>query len=138
MNSLSEIAFKQIEDNFWYGAYGEFRVVMMKDCSYINATKMCISCGKELCEWLTIKSTEDLFDAFLAEYDVHNPPCKFVHNPRQTDVERLIYGAYLHPDLIPSVAGWISPCFQSKLCRVVNKYIVLQYEHELAKKDECK
>ena len=43
---ISEVAFEQIQDNYWYGAYGEFRVIMMKDTGYINATKMCNDGGK--------------------------------------------------------------------------------------------
>ena len=43
-----------------------------------------------------------------------------------------ISGTYCHPDLIPSIAGWISPEFQLKANRVVNGYIIAQYKTQLA------
>ena len=41
-------------------------------------------------------------------------------------------GTYIHPDLVPSVAGWISADFQIKANRVVNAYIVRQYKNSIA------
>ena len=56
-STISDVCFEQIRDNYWYGAYGEFRVVMMKDCGYINATKMCSSGGKDFWKWSRLKSS---------------------------------------------------------------------------------
>ena len=44
---ISELVFDQIEGNFWYATYGPFRVIMMKDTGYVNATKVCSSGGKK-------------------------------------------------------------------------------------------
>ena len=60
---ISEIAFEQIQGNFWYGAYGEFRVIMMKDSGYINATKMCSSGGKDYNLWARNNAGKVLVDA---------------------------------------------------------------------------
>src|SRR3977135_1317018 len=49
--NLSDIAYEQIEGNFWYGCYGVFRVVMMKGCGFINATRLCSDGNKELKHW---------------------------------------------------------------------------------------
>ena len=46
----SELAFQHIKGNYWYAAYGEFKVIMDKTNGYISATKMCTSGGKELCD----------------------------------------------------------------------------------------
>src|SRR3981189_3413734 len=136
---LSEIAFKQTSNNFWYGAYCEFRVIMMKDSGYINTTKMCSSGGKEYSDWLKNKSSKELIQAVetLMERDMvlenmqassmsHNLTledlsrriigdrsfaCKKV-NPSKTSVEdRIISGTYCHPDLIHHIACWVSPDF---------------------------
>src|SRR3981189_3946277 len=63
LKMLSEIAFEQIEGNYWYAAYGPFRVVMMKDTGYINATKMCGAGGKDYCDWLKNKYSKELIQA---------------------------------------------------------------------------
>ena len=59
---ISEVTFEQISGNYWYGAYGEFRVVMMKDTGYINATKMCTSGGKIFREWSRLKGSTELIN----------------------------------------------------------------------------
>jgi KilA-N domain len=56
----SELAFQHIKGNYWYAAYGEFKVIMDKTNGYINATKMCTSGGKELCDWIKNKSSQEL------------------------------------------------------------------------------
>src|SRR3981189_3967908 len=150
---ISEIAFQQIQGNFWYGAYGEFRVIMMKDNGYINATKMCSSGGMVYKKGSRLISSHELIQALekdLALENTHDasastlrdgkgqiwtlpsPLCKVVHNLNQTDKERIISGTYIHPDLVPSAAGWISPGFQIMANRVTNGYITMQYKAHLA------
>ena len=60
---LSELVFEQIEGNFWYAAYGPFRVVMMKDNGYINATKMCTDGDKHFFRWKENKTSQALIQA---------------------------------------------------------------------------
>src|SRR5271156_2983060 len=59
-NMLSDIGFEQSVGNFCYVAYGPFRIVMMKDSGYINATKICSSGGKENREWARLKNSQEL------------------------------------------------------------------------------
>ena len=61
--NISDVCFAEIQDNYWYGAYGDFRVVMMKDSGYINATKLCTSGGKDYCDWAKNKSSKQLIQA---------------------------------------------------------------------------
>src|SRR5271156_5450468 len=49
----------------------------------------------------------------------------------KTDKDKLISGTYIHPDLVPSVAFWISSEFQIKANRVVNGYVTRQYNEQL-------
>ena len=155
---INEVAFEQIQDNFWYAAYGPFRVVMMKDTGYINATKMCISGGKDYCDWARLKSSHQLIDAVEKKMALENkydtsaltlqhripqmcglrsPPCKIVHNFNQTVEERLISGTYCHPLLIPHIACWVSADFALKVSEVVNGYMVAQYKAQLADANEA-
>src|SRR5204862_1909758 len=69
---ISEVAFEQIQDNYWHGAYGPFRVVMMKDTGYINATKMCTSGGKDFCDWARLKGNHQLIDALKMKMVLEN------------------------------------------------------------------
>ena len=63
LKMLSQIAYKQIRDNLWLGQYGDFKVVMMKDCGFINATKLCKDGGKQLKNWLANETSKCLIRA---------------------------------------------------------------------------
>src|SRR5258708_40149170 len=69
---ISDIAFEQIEGNYWYGAYGEFRVVMMKDNGYINATKLCRDGNKDFCDWSRLKGSYELIKAVEEQMVLEN------------------------------------------------------------------
>src|SRR5438477_10843698 len=71
---ISEVAFEQISGNYWYAAYGSFRVVMMKDTGYINATKMCTSGGKIFREWSRLKGSTELINALEKQMALENTP----------------------------------------------------------------
>src|SRR5271163_1952607 len=69
------VCFEQIQGNYWYGAYGEFRVVMMKDCGWVNATKMCASGGKRFENWAANDSSKRLIKALqnFVMQEAHSP-----------------------------------------------------------------
>ena len=71
-NMISKVCFEQIRDNYWYGAYGEFRVVMMKDSGYINASNLRASGGKEFYNWSRLKSSTDLSHALQTMLALEN------------------------------------------------------------------
>ena len=128
---LADIAFEQISGNYWHAAYGPFRVIMMKDSGYINATKLCSSGGKEYNKWARLESSRQLIEALERHQALENtqasfatpnftlqnanrhimrlasPPCIFVKTTNNTSIEQLISGTYCHPDLVPSIAGWM-------------------------------
>ena len=130
---LSEIAFEQIKDNYWYGAYGEFRVVVDKSTGYINASKMCCDGGKDFYNWSRLKGSHELVEALVLENSLadvsadldymqtHTKPqiwglvCKSITTAKLSTEDKLIAGTYCHPDLIPSIAGWVSPSFALKV-----------------------
>src|SRR5277367_4265484 len=60
---LSAICFEHIKDDYWYGAYGEFRVVMMKTNGWVNASKMCKDGGKLFKNWLANEASQRLIRA---------------------------------------------------------------------------
>ena len=49
--------------NYWHAAYGPFRVVMMKDTGYINATNLCSSGGKEYKDWTRNNTARELIES---------------------------------------------------------------------------
>ena len=112
---LTDIAFEEISESYWYAAYGPFRVVMMKDCIYTNATKMCKDGDKIYSKWSHLKSSQELMEVVTRKLNdtkvleniqstlpntlgdgnnqkrtLPSPPCKIIQTMNSTDVERLI------------------------------------------------
>src|SRR5438477_5437675 len=120
---INEVTFEQIQDNYWYGAYGEFRVVMMKSNGYINATKMCNDGGRRFFDWSQLKSTHQLIQAHEKQMVLENTqtnstnpdfalrdtetvfpvslssPCISIMTSNKTMTDCIISGTYCHPDL---------------------------------------
>ena len=138
----SDVCFEQIKGNFWYGVYGEFRVVIMRDNGWVNATKMCKSGGKEFKHWIENAGSKHLVKILenLHTEEARSPSStcgsgeagipttgnlvmKRVLTQKKTDEDKLIEGVYVHSDLVPSIAGWISPEFQIKCNRIINGLI---------------
>ena len=119
---------------------------------YINATKMCQNAGKEYSNWSRLKGSQELIqtlhsfmvqeglsdnadltlgDANHQMWGLASSPCIFKKTDNNTHVQQIISGTYAHPDLIPSIAGWISPEFQIKANRIVNGYMKQGYKIRL-------
>jgi hypothetical protein len=62
-NELQRIIFEDINDDFGYGNYGEFRVIIMKKNGYINVTKLCSLAKKQFCHWKTNKFSTEFLNA---------------------------------------------------------------------------
>lgn len=123
VNPLEHIAFEDISDEYCYGKYGDFNVIMMKKNGYINATKMCRDISeqteskKEFRNWKENKSARKLVDYISASAGI--PPDELFVQPI---VANEIRGTYVHPKLIPHIASWASPKFAVKVADIVNKY----------------
>jgi KilA-N domain/Protein of unknown function (DUF3627) len=155
----SELAFQQIKGNYWYAAYGEFKVVMDKSNGYINATRMCALAGKEFKPWkrnvLSQKLMHDLQNQIQGDMVLANTQlsiensdlplgeangrilplasfvCKKVFMDKSSEYGCIISGTYCHPDLIPHIACWVSPSFALKVSRIINGYSVNEYKAKL-------
>src|SRR3977135_4042888 len=131
--NLSDIAYEQIEGNFWYGCYGVFRVVMMKDCGFINVTRLCSDGNKELKHWYENQSSKELLQCLaskLGEDDWIGSILvrKVVKTFNQTNIEKTVSGTYYNPLIIPHIACWISPDFAIRVSEIVNHFLLGEYK----------
>src|SRR3977135_2296241 len=134
--NLSDIAYEQIEGNFWYGCYGVFRVVMMKDCGFINATKLCADGGKDLSYWFANQISKELMRCLSMKLgecgDIESILVrKVVKTFNQTDIEKAVSGTYFNPLIIPHIACWISPDFAIRVSEIVNHFLLGEYRDRL-------
>ena len=55
--SLSDCAYEHIKDTFYYGLFGDFKLVIDKATGYFNATKLCIEGGKNYFHWTRLEKS---------------------------------------------------------------------------------
>jgi hypothetical protein len=157
---LSAICFEQIRDNYFYGQYGEFKVVIMKDNGYINATKLCMDGGRKFKNWLANEASKALIrtlekqlrleasDSTMVENAEADNTCQdqparipadtpkalqFVQAGNYHKAGTLITGTYIHSLLVCHVACWISPEFAFKVSKIINGFIITEYKLQVEK-----
>jgi hypothetical protein len=59
MNTLSELIYEPVNEEYGWGLYGEFRVLIRRKDGYVNVTKLCKDGGKELSDWTRLERQEN-------------------------------------------------------------------------------
>jgi KilA-N domain/Protein of unknown function (DUF3627) len=128
--SLESIVFEKINEQFGWGQYGDFKILIRLSDNYVNATKLCTDGGKLFGHWIVNQKSKDLVDQLGRTYRISD---RFSCLSEVTAYGET-RGTYVHPDLVPHIASWISAEFAIKVSRIVNEHIVREYQWELNKK----
>ena len=134
MSFLKDICFEQIKDNYWYGMFGDFKLIIDVNTGYFNASKLCKDGGKRFHKWLENQQSKQLINYIR----------KSLEAPNSVGLENTIFyeirgryatqyncnGTYVCEDLITSIACWISPEFTVKVNKIAKDY----YKNEYIKK----
>ena len=109
--SLNRIIFEYINNEYAYGQYGNFKVIMMTSNRYINATKLCKQYGKRYEHWSRNDCNKELIDEVDKEISLTHIRASEIINKSfiiKTDEKNELRGTYVHKLLIPHIASWIS------------------------------
>ena len=85
---LADIAYEQIAGKFWYGSYGVFRVIIMKDCGFINATRLCSDGGKELKHWYENQISKELLQCLATKLGEGSIDCVVIRKLVQLPIRQ--------------------------------------------------
>ena len=112
MSNLSDIVFEHINEKYAYGAYGDFKVIMMKKNSYINATKLCDEHKKLFKNWSRNMQNEELINEVKKEINYSKLSTTEDIDPIITikggnKKLQIVTGTYVHPLLMPDIIKWI-------------------------------
>ncbi|QGM48861.1 N1R/p28-like protein [Magpiepox virus] len=118
---------------------------MMKENGFINATKLCKLGNKRFRDWLRLDGSKELIE----ELEYINSLWKIkssradlrgmiieVKNESKGKHQYEVSGSYIHQDLIPHIASWISPSFAIKVSKIINCYVSGKYEFKLKENEE--
>ena len=124
-SDIRSIIYEDIDNDFSWGQYFEFKVIIMKRNGFINATKLCQNdgSGKKFKEWPRNKSSQELVAELEASPDSPGKSLiKIVTGPNLTR------GTYAHSLLISTIAMWASSKFGLKVNRIVKDFSIRTYK----------
>jgi hypothetical protein len=124
----TSLEFETINEKYSTAKYGDFNVLIDMTNGYINATKLCKNGGKQFCHWLENKGSKELIKEFE---NVENSSKIVIYQVRNGIKFNNINGTYVHPDLIPHIASWISSKFACKVSKIINEWKQSSPENEV-------
>lgn len=131
--SLNDICYEQIKDNFYYGKFGDFTLVIDKNTGCFNATKLCqLSPKKRFADWTKLSRSQELLDYYNKKnfrLEI-SPSWNYEIKGNNRTYDSKITGQYVQKELILDIASWISVEFYDKCSKIVNYFFI-----ELYKKD---
>ena len=113
------VAFEDINDKYAWAYYGQFKLIMMKENGYVNATKMCDDSNKKIFHWKENKRSKNLINYLKQSNYIGIPIDPIV---TITTCENDLRGTYVHTDLVLDIASWISEEFYFKTSKIVTEY----------------
>src|ERR1700733_16049915 len=116
---MPAITFESIDNQYEWGYYFNFKVLIMTKNCYINATKMCKDEGKRFDNWLRNQGSEELIDAFMKSPHIRGNIIITISSGINE-----YRGTYVHRKLITHIASWISPIIAEKVSDIVEEYLL--------------
>jgi hypothetical protein len=123
---LCDICFENIKDTFYYGLFGDFKLVIDKSTGYFNATKLCERGGKNFFDWKRLEKSKSMVEYYQKSWP-GNSQASFLYQVKLQNNDRLnkrITGTYVPKELILDIASWVSIEFYDKCNRIVVDYFV--------------
>ena len=133
--SITNLAYESINEKYSRAKYGDFDVIMDITNGYINGTKLCADGDKRFDNWIRNNCNKELIKYFQECQSGSSIMRSQTYEVRNGTNNNNINGTYVHPDIIPHIASWVSPRFAHKVSVIVTNFLAREREEELRKKD---
>ena len=134
---IDELVYEKIDETYSWAKYGDFDVItIMKGeySGYINASKLCSNGKKEFKNWSSNSGNKNLIKEFEElSKNIFYSPKKYTYYCSNHGVKR---GTYVHPDLIPHIAMWISPRFGLMVSFIIKEWRKQSEQNDMKYMDE--
>src|SRR5579864_4488597 len=154
MASLNDVCFERIRDTFYYGMFGEFKLVVDKKTGCFNATKLCNDGGKEFKGWTRLMKSQKLMEYYQTSRGVKSPLgsdsgcfnrikcqkpgiCSDFYEVKGNNKDELAAkttGQYVRKELILDIASWVSVEFYDKCNQIIVDFYVADFKRKEAEK----
>ena len=126
MENLRNLIHTDINEYYGYAKYLGNEVIIMKQNGYVNISKLCTEHNKKFNDWKRLKRSVELMEFLSASAGI--PADGLVLNPSEKIDLR---GSYVHPEIAPDVAAWISPIIGITVSRIVNSFQVRELREQI-------
>jgi hypothetical protein len=150
MASLNDVCFERIRDTFYYGMFGEFKLVVDKKTGCFNATKLCNDGGKEFKGWTRLMKSQKLMEYYQTSRGGISPLgsdsgcfnrikcqkpgiCSDFYEVKGNNKDELVAkttGQYVCKELILDIASWVSVEFYDKCNRIIVDFYVADFKRK--------
>jgi hypothetical protein len=107
---------QDIDEDYAYGKYSDFEIIIRKSDGYINATKLCKDAGKFIEDWMFNLENKQLISEITKLGTVENMTDTVIIG------DLSIRGIYVHPDLILAIAIWCSTEYYLRVSAIMKNY----------------
>jgi hypothetical protein len=133
--SLTECIYEHIKDTFYYGLFGDFKLVIDKATGSFNATKLCEQGGKRFRDWKCLEKSKKMIEYYEANCR-GNSRGNFLYEVKGANkdkIDKQITGTYVPKELILDIASWVSIEFYDKCNKIVVNYFVQEAQEKMKK-----
>jgi hypothetical protein len=123
---LSDCVYEHITRSFYYGLFGDFKLVIDTKTGYFNATKLCTEGGKHFRQWKVLEKSKHMIKFFNSRRQ--NSDAYEVNGYNKDQIEKQVTGTYVPKELILDIASWISIEFYDKCNKVIINYFVNEFK----------
>ena len=125
---LSDCIYEHIKDTFYYGVFGDFKLVIDKKTGYFNATKLCVSGGKEYKLWARLERSKNMINYIQKNRGADMHPYYEIKGANKDKTERQFTGTYVPKELILDIASWVSIEFYDRCNSIIINYFVNEFK----------
>ena len=125
---LSDCIYEHIKDTFYYGVFGDFKLVIDKKTGYFNATKLCVSGGKEYKLWARLERSKNMINYIQKNRGADMHPYYEIKGANKDKTERQFTGTYVPKELILDIASWVSVEFYFRCNSIIINYFVNEFK----------
>lgn len=130
MVTLNDICYTCIKDTFYYGLFGDFKVVIDQKTGYFNATKLCQLGGKNFFEWKRLEKSKKMVEYYQRNWPDYSQ-ANFLYEVKDANKDKIgkqVTGTYVPKELILDIASWISVEFYDKCNNIIINYFVNEFK----------
>lgn len=120
---MDKIKYENIVDNFYYGKYGDIKIIIDIETGYANVSKIGYEYKRIFSDWEKLTETRNFIDIISSETEL--PIDNLVMTIKADTIARTILsGTYVHPLIASQYYYWVSPKFAAKATKIINDHYV--------------